>query len=191
MCGVKQRPPSPTLSQWSTEEHWYLWTRCWPWDVNPPHPGVTGLDRSVNLVLGWDNDVRFYRADGSRLLGSGQTAFTVVLTFLERKECWSVKVLFCLWFLCKSCSSAWPKVKKPLIILPLHAKKIHSSVWKWERGCPSRDDNHIWPIIFDYNPTPIYPKIVTLTFGILHVEDDNMTPVHGQDDGLAPLSSPK
>lgn len=24
---------------------------CWLWDVNPPYPGVTGLDRSMNLVF--------------------------------------------------------------------------------------------------------------------------------------------
>lgn len=32
---------------------------------------------------------------------------------------------------------------------------------------------------------------IKLTFGLLHAEDENMTPFHRQVDGFAPLSSPE
>lgn len=132
VCGVKQRLPSPALSQWSSDTSAQ---GCWPWDVNPPQPGVTGLVKSVNLVLWGDDDVWFEHAHGSRLLGRNQTAFTAAWTFLKRKQCWSVKVLFCLWFICQPYSSAWPKVKKPLIICLCMWKNAPINV-KMRKGLP-------------------------------------------------------
>lgn len=163
---------------------------CWPWHVNP----LTQVWKALLAV--WIRSLEETVMYGFKMLMKAGYWAEIRQPLLVLWLFWRGSNAEVLGFY-----SAFDSSVSPIAQLDQRSKKPSLSfLWMWkntpinmklERGCPphlwqqQHLTNYIW-----LQSHPHLPKNITLTFGVLHGEDENMTPVHKQVVGLAPLSSP-